>query len=92
MIESPNQLELSDEQRQQLMTYMENLEEQRTSDPTAFQKTMESLGLQSPMSSSGFGSPGMMKYIRKISYTLSLYASVFFNLYIGHFKKEDWLN
>jgi hypothetical protein len=60
-MEPPNQLDLTDEQRRQLMTYMEELEEQRTSDPTAFQKTMVSLGLQSPMSSSGLGNQGTKK-------------------------------
>jgi hypothetical protein len=67
-MEPPNQLDLSDEQRQQLMTYMEELEVQRTSDPTAFQKTMESLGLQSPVTSSGLGNQGMRK--RSDSYEL----------------------
>ena len=45
--EPPHSPHLSEKQRLQVMEFMEELKKQRTSDPPAFQKTMESLGLGS---------------------------------------------
>ena len=51
--EPPQLAELTEDQRLQLMQYMEELKAQRITDPAGFQKTMESLGLGSTDGSLG---------------------------------------
>lgn len=56
---------LTEEQKLSMMKFMEELEDQRTSDPAAFQKTMKSLGID--------GSSGELG---KIMITLSLMMDI----------------
>ena len=75
--EPPNSPELSEEQRIQLMQFMEELKEQRTSDPAAFQKTMESLGLGSDGSAGSGDQMGTLKVIYALTVTfVPLFYSV----------------
>lgn len=64
--EPPHSPELSEEQRLQVMQFMEELMEQRTSDPAAFEKTMESLGLGSLNGSEGMTGDDLSTHENKI--------------------------